>query len=207
MLMNILLVALLGSFLNRVRGGWLTTTVWKLNIANYGDETFYKSFGKVLNDVVYAILFTCFILGKFQANIFFILYLSMLLGRSPGWGVYIGGIINKVVRKEEEIEWIDELILNKTNYPALRNSLALSLRGFMWSSSLLFGITLAATYESVILPSKFMYIMPLGLTMGFIYWLACIISEKTSMGRGWGWSLGEYMFGFILWGGAAYFIS
>lgn len=77
----------------------------------------------------------------------------------------------------------------------------------MWSSSLLFGVSLVAAYEYIVLPSKFIYIMPLGLTMGFIYWLACIISEKTSKGRGWGWSLGEYLFGFILWGGVAYFVS
>lgn len=205
--MNILLIAFLGSFLNRVRGGWLTITMWKLNIANYGDETFYKSFGKVINDIIYGLLFSYILIGSIQYSVFFILYFSMLLGRSPGWGVYIGGIINRKVKKEEEIEWIDEIILNKSNFPALRNSIALSLRGFMWSSSLLFGVSLIAAYEYIILPSKFIYIMPLGLTMGLIYWLACIISEKTSKGRGWGWSLGEYLFGFILWGGVAYFVS
>ena len=116
--MIVLIAAFIGSIFNRIRGGGLTNLAWKLNWAHEGDETFWKSFSKIINDVVFGLFFTLalneFSFSNFSFTTFFIIYGMMFLGRAPGWGSYIGGMIDKEVKGEKEIEQIDEIILNKT---------------------------------------------------------------------------------------------
>jgi len=203
-----LFAAIIGCVFNRIRGGGLTDLAWKMNWAHEGDETFWKSFSKIINDVVFGLVFTFALNGytfsHFSFTTFFILYGMMFLGRAPGWGSYIGGMIDKEVKGEKEIEQIDEIILNKTNYPVLRNTIALSLRGAMWSVSLMVGFALVAALGKAVLPSSFVYLGFVGLLMGPVYLTAIEVSDRLlNKGRGAGWQNGELMFGFVLWGATA----
>ena len=200
----ILIKAALGALMNRIRGGGLTDFVWKYNIADEGDETFWKSFSKISNDLVFALTFCFILLHSFDIGLVVILYLFMWIGRSFGWGTYIAGIIEKKVRDEEEIKWIDKLVLNKTDYPVLRNTFALCFRGLMWGVSIAFGfgIAIVSRYE---IPLSTLFIIPISFLMGPAYLLASIIGEYFG-DRGRGWQLGEILYGFLLWGGLALII-
>lgn len=198
-----IIIALLGALLNRVRGGGLTDLVWKYNIAHERDETFWKKFSKHSNDIVFGLVFSFLIGFNFWA--FLILVVSMWIGRSWGWGRYIGGIIEEKVRDEQEVEWIDNLVLNEDNYPILRNTIALSFRGLMWSLCIVFGFSIIASAGLTPLSLSFILIAPVGLLMGPTYLFTIkILDQKFNLGSGWG--LGEILFGFILWGLIAYIL-
>lgn len=195
-----LIIAIVGAVMNRVRGGGLTTLAWEQNWTNEGKEHPTKSIGKIGNDVIFSLMFVLPLFSGVTVNSclgFAILFFAMWTGRSFGWGTYIGGMIEKKVTGEEEIIWIDKLVLNKTDHPVLRNMAALSLRGLMWSVSLVVGFTILKSF--VYIPFTYLFILPIGLLMGPVYLLAMKISEQ-GKGRGFGWSLGEIFWGFVLWG-------
>lgn len=206
------LSASIGALMNRIRGGmlndWLGNTgIWALIS------------GKTLNDIVFAAWFT-FLFGitslgfennepiyevNFSLTAFSILFGAMWLGRLPGWGTYIGGMIDKMVKPEKEIEQIDELVLSKTNYPVLRNTVALSLRGLMWSIMLAVGFFMAKVFAfpQINMVSVVQFSL-CGLLMGPTYLITMEFIEKVlKKNRGLGWSWGEHVWGFVLWGLAA----
>mgnify|MGYP003638288264 FL=1 len=198
-----IIIAIVGALMNRVRGGYLTTPSWKMNWTNEGVESPTKSIGKIGNDVIFSLFFTLPLFSGINLDSilsFTILFFAMWTGRSFGWGTYIGGMIEKKVAGEEEIIWIDKLVLNKTDHPVFRNTAALSLRGLMWSVSLVIGFIAIAPFSYI--PLTVLFILPVGLFMGPVYLLAMKISEN-GKGRGFGWSLGEIFWGFVLWGTCA----
>lgn len=201
-------IAITGLIMNRIRGGGLTVLSWDMNWTNRGKEKPTKSIGKILNDVVFGFLFSLLLIDGFNSDFFFsfvILFFAMWIGRSFGWGTYIGGMIEKRVSYEEEIVWIDKLILNKSNYPVARNAIALSLRGLMWTVSLVAGFFLVDVFAQV--PKQIVYLSPVGLLMGLCYYLTIKFADRHEfLIRGKGWSLGEFLWGFVLWGFCAFFI-
>ena len=200
-----LLIACIGAIMNRVRGGGLTNLAWKQNWANEGDETFWKKFSKHSNDVTFGLIFT-YLIDWFNPPIFLILTLSMWLGRSFGWGRYIGGLIEKKVIDDEEIKWIDDLVLSKEDCAILRNIAALSLRGLIWSLLIGVGFLIISGLNISNIPLSFLWIIPVGLLMGFTYYITVTLSGKFLDNRGKGWGLGEVLFGFILWGSIAFIL-
>jgi len=201
--------AIIGSVINRVRGGGLTNLSWDMNWTNDKKESPTKSIGKHLNDLVFAGIFSYLITFAFNKEYiwsFIILFFAMWIGRSFGWGTYINGIIERKVLPEEEIKWIDKLLLSNTNYPLLRNTAALSLRGLIWTSCLTAGFAIINLFNPI--PFS-IFVLPLvGLLMGTTYFLTMEICERHDKKyRGNGWSLGEWFWGFILWGACAYLLT
>lgn len=214
-MISTLLSTALGGLMNWVRGGNALGFIGK----KFGEDV-KKKFNiidKFLNDAVFGIWFAILagtvyegFIGEtptytthFSWSVAAILAGVMSLGRAPGWGVYIGGMINKEITGEKEIEQIDELVLkDKTDKPVLRNAIALSLRGGMWSLSLAAGLLIvkllaysAIAFEGILITAL------AGLLMGPVYWVAIEIAEKVmKKHRNQGWWLGEVLFGGVLWG-------
>jgi hypothetical protein len=189
-----ILLFLLGGIVNRIRGGWLYDILHKYNI-NY-----LCPYVKQFNDFVFAITFS-YLLGNHLNNKglieFAILYVSMWSGRSLGWGIYINGMIEKRVIKEEEIKIIDKIFLSKSNYPVLRNCLALSARGLIWTNCFLMGFV---SLDCIFYFKTGLLLQILGLLMGPIYLLSMEICQRIpGFIRGNGWQLGEFFWGSVLW--------
>jgi hypothetical protein len=201
----LILIALIGGVMNKIRGGILTDIYWsfgKLIGKQWKKEV---PFVKTFNDLIFAGVFICIVKGNFlyisdlsykDFGIFFTLFFSMFVGRSWGWGNYIGGIIFRRIYDQPEVKWIDKLIMNNNNYPVLRSVVALSLRGFMWTSSIAIGFYIIGGNWLIAF---------IGLFMGPVYWLLTEICDKFSE-RFNGWTWGEFWWGFILWGSCFYFI-
>lgn len=201
--------AVIGMVANRVRGGALTNLSWDMNWINEGKESPTKTIGKHLNDLVFGGLFAYLCTYSFNTKFlaaFSVLTISMWVGRSFGWGTYINGIIERKVLLEEEIKWIDKLVLNKTNYPLLRNTAALSLRGLIWTTCLTAGFAIINLFNPI---SFKIFALPfVGLLMGSVYFLTMeICGRHNKKVRGQGWSLGELFWGFILWGACALLLT
>ena len=163
------ILVLFGGFINRIRGGWFDIGKFK----------------KPINHILFGIIFGH---SLFQM---IVLGCSMWLGICFGWGSYIDGLINKKVQPRGDSKILDYLFLRGTNYPVLRNALALNLRGLLWSSCLAIGFYLSQNKTCYIIVFS-------GLMMGFIYTLSCQIGEKLLF-RGNGWQIGEFLFGTYLW--------
>lgn len=196
-----IIVASVGLVINRVRGGTATDYLRK---ANWISEKDSFPFVKVLNDFAFA---TSFMLGLgFGFDLktllaFTALFLAMWAGRSLGWGSYIGGMIERKVSGEKEVAAIDALVLTKKDHPVLRNTIALSLRGMIWTVCLFVGFLICDLIGFQISDLSFL-IVPLGLLMGPTYFLAMEICQRIpTLVRGNGWQLGELIWGFTLWGG------
>ena len=196
----ILYIAFLGAVMNKIRGGTLT-------------NIFHRDipFVKIFNDLVFASIFTYIVNGGFVYRsetkcIFIALFLGMLIGRSKGWGCYIGGMIFYRVYPEEEVKWIDRLVMNNNNHPVIRNCIALSLRGLMWTVPLAIAFWICSLLGFYIAPT-FFGIIPLGLLMGPVYLFTIELCERVlTKNRVDGWQWGELFWGFILWGGCALMI-
>jgi hypothetical protein len=62
--------------------------------------------------------------------------------------------------------------------------------------------------SDILISSESFLIFPVGLLMGSAYLLAMEICQRIpGMVRGNGWQIGEYFWGFILWGSLAYLIK
>ena len=206
--MQHLLSIALGTFVNRVRGGLFNKWISGLGISALTS-------GKVLNDVAFALWFTIIsgmtyngvVDGAPDYSITFnvlaalIMFGAMFLGRAPGWGEYVGGMVEQRVTGKKEIEHIDELVLSDINYPVLRNAAALSLRGAMWTVSLAAGFLLCKfiAYPHIA-GYSLIWLALSGLLMGAVYFVAIEIAERfTGKDRDYGWALGEYIWGGLLW--------
>jgi hypothetical protein len=198
----------LGAFFNRVRGGGLERF-----LVEKGWRTFIG--GKMIHDIVFAAWFTIlvgmgyegFVDGFASYSIDFdlgaalILFGAMWLGRAPGWGVYVGGMIRKHVTGEKEIEQIDRLVLSETDHPVLRNAIALSLRGLMWTVSLSVGFLLLKLMWYSTIPVDGIILLSLsGALMGATYFIGIEFVERVlKRFRDEGWAFSEYLWGGLLW--------
>lgn len=201
-MISFFLTVALGALMNRVRGGLIND---QLKLSGRGLYALVN--GKILNDVVYAAWFTMllglsyhgFINGApsytidFNWALFQMFALTMFLGRAPGWGEYIGGMIRRTVSKVPEITHIDELLFDNSNYPVLRNMVALSLRGVMWTAALGLG------FDQFLTAFEFWLLSASGLLMGPTYLLSIEIMQRIKK-RDNGWQLGEWLWGGLLWG-------
>lgn len=169
------LLALFGGFINRIRGGWFEL----------------GAFNKPINHIAFGLVFGHNLIQMV------ILGCSMWLGACFGWGSYIGGIIEKKVMPRGDSKILDWLFLRESNFPILRNIMALNIRGCVWSLCLAIGF-LACEHFDFPRVSHVDIIAKSGLLMGFIYALSCEIAEKLSF-RGNGWQVGEFLFGTYLW--------
>ena len=101
----------------------------------------------------------------------------------------------------------DGIFFGLSDWPVLAGFIALSFRGLMWTSLLAISLILIALCH-VIIDFESLLIIPIGLLMGSAYLLAMEICQRIpGMVRGNGWQIGEYFWGFILWGSLAYLIK
>ena len=213
-MISTILSAAIGTVINRVRGGllneWISGKGWSAFIG-----------GKMINDMVFALWFTVLLGLSYQGGVgseakydsdfnlyaMLALFAAMWLGRAPGWGDYIGNMIRKQDNGGKEIEQIDELVRSDDpdDKPVLRNTVALSLRGVMWTVPLAAGFLIAkfVAFPAISVASLIPLIL-VGLLMGPVYLIAIEVSEKLlKRGRDMGWPYGEYFWGAVLWGAVA----
>lgn len=116
---------------------------------------------------------------------------AMYLGRSLGWGEYIGAMINNRINNGNEVGFIDKAFTWALNRPVLWGFLTLSVRGALW------GYLVALSLHSI-------WPVLAGATMGAIYF--CTIKtadlqdgKLDTVGANKGWSRGELVFGGVFW--------
>lgn len=191
--MEHILRAIIGGLANRfLRGG---------GFVHYADQLGWKRVvwfldhcGRISHDIIFALVFA------FSWWSIPVLAGAMAAGRSFGWGRYIGGIINRRIDLDEEPElaWLDKILLNKTDHPVTRCTVALSVRGLVWSLFLALGFYIASADIS------YFILTPIGLTMGIVYLTMVEICGKIANRRDQGWVFGEIVFGAVLWGSISY---
>jgi len=190
--------------MNRIRGGWLTDLfkddrfavefLEEIGFWKDGEMRFVKDF----HDFIFATFFSSilFLDGWHYIVGIFILFFAMDLGKSKGWGNYLGAIVNRDENlQRDDVKIIDWLIFDRRRIPLLtRGIISASLRGLYWTSCLWLGFYFVAMlgYE---IPSY--WLIPAGLLMGPVYYLAKLIHDKTKLSHAWG--LGEFLFGGYLW--------
>lgn len=174
----IYIMLILGAICNRIRGGLLN-----ILFSPDKDSAILKTIGKFGTPIIFGAMMVVITHNWYAL---FAGALGMFIGASWGWGKYISGIIEKSFDvEEEEVEIIDKLVMKTNDHPVLRSVAALSLRGLMWTS------VIAASLASIDI--GYLLVLPLGLLMGPIYY-------TTIQLRGmYGWGLGEYVWGAILW--------
>jgi hypothetical protein len=204
--MFIIITAFVGLIMNRIRGGGLTDFVWQRNLINEKDERFIKPFSKILHDVVFALIFSYGLNVGFDEGgllCFLTLFVAMWCGRSIGWGTYIDGIIRREVKDEREVAFIDKLIMQKKDHPVLRNVVALSLRGLIWTLCLAVGFFLLNEQNIGITVTNIALVAISGLLMGTTYLIAIGFCQKlkriTNIDLP-AWGFAECIWGFVLWG-------
>ncbi len=156
--MIILIAALLGGLFNHIRGGFLNGLLATEN-------TKLKLAGKLSNALVFGLG-----IGYLTQSYLAIpcAFFAMILGASFHWGEWVGGIVNK--------------------QNVSKNSIYLSIRGFVWTLILAISIYYFNHHALWIIPVGFL--MPLG------YYLASLLPITPP--RAWQW--GEVIWGAILWG-------
>lgn len=196
---------IIGAITNRIRGGWATDIARKKEWISTKEEI---PFVKDFNDFIYASLFSCLIALNRDWTcfaVFALLFSSMRLGRSMGWGGYISAMIDQKIDHRRD----DVLLLDKwfrgNDEPVLSGWAALSLRGLIWSTCLYLGF-LGIKYLGYDLNNNFHYIPLIGLSMGTCYLIAILVCERLTF-RGNGWQWGELLFGGVLWQSVAWLIN
>lgn len=216
----ILSVALLGALMNKIRGGLLAALYAKRLVRLYHlpfveaeqqAENKFKFFGKHIHHLVFALVFTLIIspvTTSQKVDCFLLLSVGMLAGSCMGWGNYINAMIDGTINKNRKDAIIaDGIFFGLSGWPVLAGFIALSFRGLMWTSLLGISLILIALCHVIIDFESFL-IIPIGLLMGLAYLLAMEICQRIpGMVRGNGWQIGEYFWGFILWGSLAYLIK
>lgn len=198
-------ICILGAAMNRIRGGGINDFLLEKGII----KTIGGFRNKAFHDVVFSFLFAYLIspsVGLF-IGCALILFLTMWAGRSMGWGTYIQGIIDSKVLNETEIRFIDKIALSKKNHPVIRNVIALSLRGLIWSICLAAGFyachKLGASFHN-----NPVSIILVGSWMGVVYLAAIRFCQKTQkIFKLAQWGFAEMVWGFVLWGSLYQIIS
>lgn len=213
--MSILFIStvLLGAFCNRVRGGLKPKFIQRID--DFLPEFF--STGRLFNDIVFAFCFSAIIGSSYQGfvdgspyysvDFSFILFLllgaSMAVGRSQGWGAYIGNMIRKNDNEEREVEWIDKIARKfpRDKNPLFKNTLALSIRGMVWSFWISFACSVSVMFGFSDISVLGILLFALsGFGMGIVYLFAIEIQNLINRTRNDGWASGEWLFGGWLWG-------
>lgn len=181
------IIFIIGGILNRLRGGGFS----KKEIP----------FVKTIYDISYASIFSFIIsrVGYIGSDLFYvltILFLSMRLGRSFGWGGYINAIIFGEIDKDRSDVKIIDYFFKKSKNPTIGGTVALSVRGFIWSSCLYLGFLVIN--KLTLLGNNFYYIPLIGLAMGPIYLISSLVYKVLTDKKG-GWPLAEIIFGGYLW--------
>lgn len=216
----VLSIALLGALMNKIRGGLLAALYAKRLVRLYHlpfveaeqrAENKFKFFGKHIHHLVFALVFTLIIspvTTSQRIDCFLLLSVAMLAGSCMGWGNYINAMIDGTVDKNRKDAIIaDGIFFALSDRPVLAGFFALSFRGLMWTSLLIISLFMIALFLIPISGKSFL-IFPVGLLMGSAYLLAMEICQRIpGMVRGNGWQIGEYFWGFILWGSLAYLIK
>lgn len=175
----LLMYAVLGSVMNRIRGGLLDTP-----LLDFNRYPRIRTISKISNDVVFGL--SCYLVSG-SVLIGIVGAMTMMLGRSWGWGSYVGAIDTGVNSGGEEVKWIDAITMKGSNHMRLRGVAALSLRGAMWTSLIASGLSV------VTLNLGMMWIAPIGLLMGVCYYIGSRIY------KGYIFECGEALFGAIMW--------
>jgi len=187
--MSLFLIALLGAFSCRYRGGifgkkkdklfdlikpvWLRKVLWRLFD------------GKVVNSVIWALFCSYLFASSLQDHVYVLLapaailfvyqFIVMLRFSAPGWGDYIGAAVgNRTDTPAEplqEVEYIDELIKGLKNKPVLWGIAGLSLRCGEW------GLFLGAPLITYIGFGAF-YPMFVGLLAGPVIYLLGKVNKQ-----------------------------
>lgn len=161
-----IILAILGAFVNRCRGGLLNA---------YGLKTVCKYGNAVVFGVVCGFLLNSWQFGVSGA-------IGMFIGASFGWGKYIAGIINKTFDVNEvEIKWIDKFVMQTNDHAVLRSVVALSLRGLIWTSCI--AIALLNPFYA-----------PIGLLMGIVYYVTISLAGEKGWSYG-EWVFGAILWG------------
>lgn len=195
------MILLLGAVFNRIRGGWLTdlvnrtTTLKKILIKL---KIYRKDEVQHVKDLA-ALVFSFTYCYYFDISYYysFVFYLAMKLGASFGWGGYISAMIErKIDHNRDDVKLLDKWF-RSDRFPVLSGWAGLSLRGVMWSTSIYLAF-LIFNYFGYKFNDSFHYIPLAGLAMGSIYLASCEIMQRISF-RGYGWQLGEFLFGAYIW--------
>lgn len=198
--MTVVLLSILGAFINRCRGGLINKLAWNTEAKQiewtnfrYADKlpTNYSPLGKRIGKYGNALVFGIvagFLIGSLYASLAAVL--GMFIGSSFGWGKYMGGIATGTFDpNEKEIEWIDKLVMQKTDHARLRSIVAFGLRGLIWTSC----IAVSVAYWDL----NYLLYAPIGLLMGVVYYVTIIPLPKSKT------VLCEWVWGAILWGSFA----
>jgi hypothetical protein len=196
----LILITLLGAVMNRIRGGWLADFIYpyperiklleRFKLMKEGEMVGVKMLNAAVFGIVFGLLTNPYLIP--------IHALVLRLAFAPGWGGYIGAILDRKIYKDRR----DILILDKwfrgEKFPVFNGWAALSLRGLMLTA------VLAVPF---IFYTKFWFLMGLvGLTMGSCYLIPAIICEHFG-NRQSGWQWGEIFFGAVLWGSYYYLLA
>jgi len=167
--MILFLIAIFGAFINRCRGGLISILTLKPNK--------YDWVGRFGQPIFFAIM-VWFLLGSLPASI--LVAVGMFLGQTFSWGNYTGAIFTgKIDDERVDIALIDKIIPKDYDNPKFWGVKCLSLRGLLWS----FWIVAPLVYFA----PQALWILPIGLTMGVVYYLS-----RTH-------PIAEYVWGAIIW--------
>lgn len=165
----VFLIAIIGAFLNRCRGGLISI------FANQPNK--YDWIGRFGQPVVYGIVFW-FLVGSLVVSI--LVAVGMFLGQTFAWGNYTGAIFTREIDKERvDVAWIDKIVPKNYNNPVLWGIKCLSLRGLLW--------TFCITAPIMMFVPQALLLLPIGLIMGLVYYS----SRKQN--------IAEYVWGGVLW--------
>lgn len=179
-----ILIALLSSFLWRVRGG----------LRFWGKKAPLNKIWYALGFAVYSGLY----FGWSFENLFIGFIACYASYQLYGWGVYIGSLLSGGSldpEKDRECELIDDLL-----YP-----LHVTLKGtkyYLYQYPKLFGFVGTCLTGLIItfiwgLFLGNLWVMVSGLTMGFWYWLGGQAEKLYPLGKA-GWNWGEWIFSFFI---------
>lgn len=203
-----ILVGCIGGLMNWVRGGNALGFIGKKFGKRIGD--LFDAVDKILNDVVYATLFSILTVGL-SLKAYAILHVSMLIGRAQSWGLYKGNLIKKrnqqrAESKSDGVDWINKLLgldgIDETGW-RWKNTLALSVIGTVWSTALAAGLLIVYSLVQAAAPSTMLPLAFSGAMMGPIVAAsveaAGLVFGQDEKGRAQGWWIGEALMGFWLW--------
>jgi len=212
-MLSILVVSIIGGISNRIRGGTLTDYIrtkpklkdflTKIKLYNYKEDVRGElDYVKDFNALVFA---SCISYGlEIRSDwtglaAFILLYGSMRLGGSSGWGGYITAMIDKKIdHNRDDVKLFDKWFRGNDE-SVLSGWAALSLRGVMWATTIHIALAIIE-YIGYDVAESFKQIPLLGIAMGSIYLAAIEICERLTF-RGNGWQWGEVAFGAYFFGG------
>lgn len=122
-------------------------------------------------------------------------FILMWIGAAPGWGAYIGAMVDGS-KPEKEVLMIDDIIKPWKNNPRAWGFAGLTLRGTLWG----FTLAVCASWFSFFAAAMFVVA---GATMGVVYDLSHKFVRAFGKNKKWrglsGWQFSEYTFGAVLW--------